>query len=115
MLWTDAATCLAMALFLLLLAQPLAPLFGLPAVLLETAGALLVSIGGFIAWAARSAALRAGAGLTIVGNAAWVAASCALFLPGATDLTPAGYAFVALQALVVAALAVLEYIGLSRL
>jgi hypothetical protein len=115
-LWLDAATCIAMALFLMLLAQPLAPLLGLPAALLEGAGAVLVPVAAFIAWVAtRAAFLRPGTWLVVAGNAAWVAASAGLLAVSELAVTPMGFAFVTLQASAVTLLAILEYLGVSRL
>jgi hypothetical protein len=105
-LYFDAATCVAMGLFLVLLAQPLAPLLGLPAVLLEIAGAALLPIAAFIAWAAF---YRRGVGIVIAGNVAWVAASVLLVSAGWVSPTPLGYAFVLVQAAAVAVIAALEY------
>jgi hypothetical protein len=105
-LYADAATCFAMALFLVLLAQPLAGLLGLPALLLELAGAALFPIGAFIAWAASSAR---GIAIVIGGNLAWVGASLALLVSGRVEPTPLGYGFVLVQAAAVALLAVMEY------
>jgi len=109
-LFVDAATCIAMALFLVLLAQPLSPLLGLPGALLEAAGASLFPIGGFIAWAAASGRAT---WLVIVGNAAWVAASAVLLLGGWFSPTLLGYGFVIVQACIVALLAAVEYSALS--
>src|SRR5262245_59050079 len=115
-LFLDAATCVAMGLFLVLLAQPLAPMLGLPAGLLEIAGASLLPIAAFMAWVAtRSAFLRSGARLVVAGNAAWVAASAALLAGGWVEPTPLGFVFVAVQACAVALLAVVEYAAYSRL
>jgi hypothetical protein len=115
-LYFDAATCLAMGLALVLFAQPLAPLLGLPVLLLEIAGALLLPIGGFIAWvASASGFLRTGAWLVIAGNAAWVLASFYLLLSGAVAPKPLGYAFVLVQALAVALIAALEYASVRRI
>jgi hypothetical protein len=105
-LYFDAATCVAMGLFLVLLAQPLAPLLGLPALLLEIAGAALFPIAAFIVWAAL---YRRGVGVVIAGNVAWVAASVLLVSAGWVSPTPLGYAFVLVQAAAVALLAALEY------
>jgi len=114
-LLVDAATCVAMGMFLVLLAQPLAPMLGLPASLLEIAGTSLFPIAVFMAWVAtRSAFLRSGAWLVVAGNVAWIAASGLLLLRLGSTVTPVGWAFVTLQALAVAVLAVLEYRGLAR-
>ena len=110
-LFVDAATCVATGLFLALLAAPLAPFLGLPADLLLYAGLALLPIAAFIAWvAAREQISAAGVRLVIVGNAAWVLASLALLF--AVSPTLLGYAFVIGQAVIVAALAEMEYVGL---
>lgn len=108
-LFVDAATCLAMALFLLVLAQPLAPLLGLPALLLEVAGLALLPIAAFIAWVATRTSLTS---FVIAGNLAWVAGSMVLLVWAAP--TPLGYAFVIVQGAVVTLLAALEWTGLHR-
>lgn len=115
-LLVDAATCIAMGLFLVILAQPLAPMLGLPALLLEIAGAVLFPIAAFMLWAAtREGVLQSGARLVVAGNAAWVAGSLALLIGDWAAPTPLGYAFVIVQAAVVVLLAGMEYWGLRRL
>ena len=52
--------------------------------------------------------------LIIAINALWVAASFGLLLSGLVAPTPLGYAFVIAQALAVALLAELQFIGLRR-
>lgn len=112
-LFVDAATCAGTGLFLALLAAPLAPFLGLPAELLLYAGLALLPIAAFIAWVAtRDEISAAGVRLVIVGNAAWVLASLALLF--AVSPTMLGYAFVIGQALIVAALAEMEYVGLRK-
>ena len=115
-LFVDAATCIAMGLFLVLLAQPLAPRLGLPAGLLVIAGASLFPIAAFMAWVAtRGAFWRPGARLVVAGNAAWVVASGLLLAGGWVQPTMLGYLFVAVQACAVALLAAAEYAAYSRL
>ena len=113
-LFVDAATCVGTGLFLALLAAPLAPVLGLSADLLLYAGLALLPIAAFIAWVATRAQMSAaGVRLVIIGNAAWVVASLALLF--AVSPTVLGYAFVIGQALIVAALAEMEYVGLRRI
>jgi len=118
-LFVDAATCVAMGLALVLLAQPLASYLGLGASLLEYSGASLLPIAAFMAWVATreapgaTPALRGlGVWLVIAGNVAWIAASIALLVLAAP--TALGYAFVIAQAVVVAVLVELEYYGVRR-
>ena len=109
----DAATCAGMGLALALLAAPLEPWLGLPAEVLLYAGIALLPIAAFMAWvASRERVPAAGVWLVILGNAAWVLGSLALFL--AVSPTALGYAFVIAQALVVVALAEMEYVGLRK-
>ena len=110
-LYVDAATCAAMGALLTLDAGVLAPLFGLPAMLLQYSGFSLFPIAAFMLWVATRAALPLpGVWLVIVGNAGWVAGSAALL--ALASPTAIGYAFVVAQALGTAALAALEYGGL---
>jgi hypothetical protein len=112
-LFVDAATCVGTGLFLALLAAPLAPFLGLPAELLLYAGLALLPIAAFIAWVAtREQMSAAGVWLVIIGNVGWVLASLALLF--AVSPTVLGYAFVIGQALIVAALAEMEYVGLRK-
>jgi hypothetical protein len=111
-LYFDAATCIAMGLSLILLAQPLAPLLGLPALLLESAGAALFPIAAFIGWAATH---RRATWLVIAGNVAWVAASLLLVTVGWVEPSALGYAFVLAQAAAVAVLAALEHAAYARI
>jgi hypothetical protein len=109
-LLVDAGTCAGMGLFLALLAEPLAPMLGLPAALLFHAGLALLPIAAFMAWVAtREQPPLAGVKLVILGNAGWVAASVALlFFVSPTAL---GYAFVIGQAVIVAGLAEAELVS----
>ena len=112
-LFVDAATCLATGALLSLDSGPLAPLLGLPAALLFYSGVSLFPIAAFMLWIAlRGEILRPGVWLVIAGNAGWVLGSAAILL--ALAPTALGYAFVIAQALVVAALAELEYTGLRK-
>jgi hypothetical protein len=52
--------------------------------------------------------------IVIAGNAAWTIASIALLFSGAVTPNLLGEAFVAIQAIVVGALAELQYIGLRK-
>lgn len=109
----DAATCVGTGALLALAASPLAPLLGLPAALLFYAGLALLPIGAFMAWVGtRQSAPAAAVWLVVVGNALWVLAS--LFVLFVFPSTMLGTAFVIAQAVVVAVLAELEWMGLRR-
>lgn len=110
----DAATCIGTGALLALAAAPLAGLFGLPHALVSGAGIALLPIGLFMAFlATRAQPPRLLVWAVIVGNAVWAVES--FIVIGQFGPTTLGAAFVAAQALVVAALAALEYVGLKRM
>lgn len=112
----DALSCVGMGLLMGLGSAPLAPLFGLPQPLVQTAGLLLLPLAAFIAWlASRPAPPRALVWVVILGNLGWTAESFALIGQAQPEITALGTGFVTAQALVVLALAALEYTGLRRL
>jgi hypothetical protein len=112
-LWVDAATCLAMGVLLVIAALPLSSLLGLPEPLLSYAGVALFPVALFMGWVALREELSvAGAWVVILGNAGWVVGSVAVLL--VLSPTAIGYAFVLVQAVAVALLAELEYVGLRR-
>lgn len=111
----DAATCAAMGVAMTAAALPLAGLTGLPPALLTIAGVVLFPVAGLMAWLARRDSAPAGmVWLVIGGNAGWVAASVILLVGGWVKPTLAGELFVAIQALGVVGLTVLEYLGYRR-
>lgn len=103
----DAATCAAMGALLAVFSAPLAGLLGLSAALLFYAGLALFPCAALMLVAHRSHAL---AWLVVAGNAAWIAGSVAVLLIASP--TGLGYAFVIAQAIAVAVLAELEYLGI---
>jgi hypothetical protein len=107
-LWLDAATCVATGLLLSLLSSDLSEMLGLPRPLLFYAGLSLFPIAAFMAWTAQRPAAPA-VWLVIGGNALWVLGSLAVL---ALSPTAIGTAFVIVQAVAVAVLAELEYMGL---
>jgi hypothetical protein len=115
LLLLDAATCAAMGLALDFGARPLAALTDLPEPLLLYAGLSLLPIAGFMALVALRPALQpAGGWLVVAGNAAWVLASLLLLLAGWVSPNGLGIAFVLVQALAVALLALLELAALRH-
>jgi hypothetical protein len=114
-LLADAITSGAMGLLLALLAGPLARWFGLPAGLLREVGIFLLAFAAFVAvLGLRRAPPRLLFWLVIVGNALWALDSVLLLVSDWVAPTALGGTFVVAQALVVAALAELEYTGLRR-
>lgn len=111
----DSASCAAIGLLLSLGAAPLSTLFGLGERLLLGAGLLLLPLAAFIGWlASRPAPPTPLVWLVIVGNVAWTAES--FLLIGTVDrITALGTVFVAVQAVAVLGLALLEYAALRRL
>jgi hypothetical protein len=105
----DAATCAAMGALLAGFQAPLAGLLGLPAGLLFYAGIALFPCAALMLAAMKSRTL---AWLVVAGNAAWIVGSVAVLLLASP--TALGYAFVIAQAVAVAVLAELEYVGLAR-
>ena len=112
----DSASCAAIGLLLCLGAAPLSGLFGLGERLLFGAGLLLLPLAAFIAWlASRPAPPSLLVWVVIVGNVAWTAESFLLIETEAARITALGTAFVAVQAVAVLGLALLEYAGLRRM
>jgi hypothetical protein len=114
-LLVDAATCVATGLLMLIGAGLLDTLLGLPVSLLRYAGASLLPIAVFMAFVAtRENPARAAVWVIIVGNIGWVIGSFELLFAGAVSPTLLGTLFVTAQALTVALLAALEYVGLRQ-
>jgi hypothetical protein len=96
-------------------AAELAPLLNLPEALLRETGLFLVAYAALVGWlGSRQSMPKALVILVISGNAAWAVASIALLFSGAVTPNLLGEAVVAAQAIVVGALAELQYIGLRR-
>jgi glucose uptake protein GlcU len=111
----DAAASGATALLLLLGAGLLEGLLGLPAALMRAAGLTLVPYVAFVLYVgAREPQVRGAVWTVILANFAWAIGSFALLLSGWVAPTALGYAFVIAQAVVVAALGELQYVGLRR-
>ena len=90
-------------------------LLGVPSALLQYAGASLLPFAVAVAWLARRDDIsRVGVWAVIAANALWAADSVVLLFTGWVEPTTLGYAFIVFQALVVAGLAELQYVGLRR-
>jgi hypothetical protein len=108
----DAATCVATGLLMTLGASSLAGLTQLPSQLLFAAGLSLLPIAAFIVFvAARAPVWPLGVWLIILGNIGWVLASVWLLIAGTVTPNALGAAFVIVQAMAVAVLATLEFMG----
>ena len=111
----DAVVSAASALLLVLTANELARWLAVPETLLRYAGILLVPFAIYVGTLARREAVRRFAVGAVIGmNIAWVVASVWLVLGSAVRPNAAGYVFIVSQALAVAMLAELQYIGLQR-
>jgi len=111
----DAVASGATALLLIAAAPALAPLLGLPVALMRGAGLLLLPYVAFVGLVARRGRLEPAAVWTIIiSNALWAAASFLLLLSGQIAPTALGIAFVVAQAVIVALLGELQYVGLRR-
>lgn len=90
-------------------------LLGLPAALLRGAGLVLMPYVAFVIYAGtRETISRAAVWTIIAANVAWAAASALLLVSGWVAPSALGYAFVIAQAVVVALLGELQYMGLRR-
>ena len=114
-LLADAATCIATGLLMLVGPGVLEQFTGLPAGLLRYAGISLLPFAAFLVYlATRENLLQPMVWTAIVLNLLWTVDSFLLLMTGWVAPTELGYAFVIAQALGVAALAGLEYVGLRK-
>ena len=111
----DAIFSAVSAVLLTLGAADLAALLNLPEALLRETGLFLVAYAALVAWLGTRATMpRALVIIVIAGNSAWTVASIALLFIDAVMPNLLGQAAIAMQAIVVGALAELQYIGLRR-
>lgn len=111
----DAAASGATALLIIAAAGLLEGSLGLPAALLRGAGLVLVPYVAFVIHTGtRQTIARPAVWAIVVANALWAIASALLLVSGMVAPTALGYAFVIGQALVVALLGELQYMGLRR-
>jgi hypothetical protein len=89
------------------------PVFNIPAPLLRTAGVALLPFAGMVLFFSRHVTRRR-VWTVVLLNVAWVVASVLVLLGGFIEPTSLGLAFVLFQALVVAGLAELQFLGLGR-
>ena len=90
----DATTSAAFGLMMLIGAGPLSGIFGLPEMLLRTAGLVLLPYAAFIGWLGlREQIHKPIAWAVVLGNALWVVDSLLLLVSGWVSPTSAGYAF----------------------
>ena len=115
LLVADAVISGATGLLMLAGSGILEGLLGVPSSLLRYAGASLLPFAAAVAWLARRDELPAGGvWAVIIANALWAIDSIVLLFTGWIAPTTLGYTFVIFQAVVVAAFAELQYVGLRR-
>jgi hypothetical protein len=111
----DAAVSGAAAILMIVGAPYLAPFLGLPSGLLFWAGVALVPFLALLLVTLRRQSAPRLILIDIIGiNALWVAASFGLLFSGLVSPNMLGIAFVAAQALAVAVLAELQFVGMRR-
>ena len=114
-LLVDTATCIATGLLMTLGAKLVGELTHIPTGLLMSAGLSLFPTAALIAFVATRRTLwPAGIWLVVLGNFGWVAGSFLLLLGGTIAPNVLGITFVIAQAVAVAVLAELEFIGLRH-
>jgi hypothetical protein len=114
-LLVDAASCAGMGLGMIAFTELFARVLELPAQLLSEAGLVLLPFAAFLAFvASRPTPARFAVWAIIVLNVIWVVDSIVLLFTDWVAPNALGYAFVIAQAVVVAVLADLEYVGLKK-
>ena len=111
----DAAVSGATGIAMIAAADVLEPLFNVPAVVMRSAGAMLLPFAAMVFFFSRPAQLTPSRAWAVVAlNVAWVVASVLVLVTGWIQPTTLGLVFVLFQAVVVAALAELQFTGLRR-
>jgi hypothetical protein len=114
-LMLDALASGATALLVIAAAGLLEGFLGLPAALLRGAGLVLIPYVAFVVYVGtREIISRPAVWTVIAANGLWAIASALLLVSGFVAPTALGYAFVIAQAVVVALLGELQYMGLRR-
>ncbi|MES2190261.1 MAG: hypothetical protein V4454_09070 [Pseudomonadota bacterium] len=108
----DALSCVACGLLQVAFTSQLAGLLGLPGPLLAFTGEfLLVYAAAVLFLSTRQPMPRMFVGALAAGNLVWAVACVILLISGGVQPTVSGVGYVALQALTVAILAGLQYLG----
>ena len=111
----DAMATGATGLLLTLFSGSLTSLLRVPGELLFYAGLVLLPYAALVGWlATRDALPRWSVWAVIVTNVLWAVDSVLLAMSGWVEPNALGYAFIVVQALVVAGFAELQFIGLRR-
>ena len=111
----DAVLSAVTGMAMLVAADLVEPLLNVPAAVMRSAGVLLLPFAGMVYFFSRPAQLtRSRVFVVIALNLAWVAASVLVLVIGWIQPTTVGVVFVLFQAVVVVALAELQFAGLRR-
>jgi hypothetical protein len=114
-LLADAVLTGTTGLLLAFAAMPLTGLLGLPVGLLRWSGIILIPFAAFVAWLRVQERLQRPFVFAVVAcNVLWALDSVLLLFTGWIEPTVLGEVFVVGQAVVVAVLAELEFVGLRR-
>ena len=115
-LLADAVVSGATGALMALAAGPLEPVLQVPGLLLRIAGLALLPYAAFVALLAqRDVPPRGLVWLVVAGNAMWAVDCVALLFTGWIEPSLLGVAFILMQAVVVAAFAELQVVGLRRI
>ena len=111
----DAIISGAMAVLLVSAAGLLAPMLNLPESFLREVGIFLIAYAALVGFlGTREMMPKVAVWLVIIANAIWTIDSIALLFTGWVQPNALGQAFVVAQAVTVAIIAELQYIGLKR-
>jgi len=111
----DAAISGTTGLLILLAANPLSKMLGVPAELLRYSGASLIPFTALLAYViTRDNLARTTVQTVIALNAVWVVASIALLFSDQIAPNRLGTAFIIVQAVMVALFAEMQYVGLRK-
>lgn len=115
-LWFDAITGVGTGVLHLAASAPLAAWLGLPPALLQGSGVAIFAFVALATWLAlQPIPSRGGLSVIVVCNFAWALGCVALALGGVAGITALGVAYLLVQAVAVAVLAELQWMGLRRL
>lgn len=112
-LWFDAISGIGTGVLHLVASGPLSQALGLPGALLMASGMAIFAFVTLAAWLAmQPTPPRSGLSVIVVGNLAWSAGCVWLALGGVSGATAIGVGYLLVQAVVVAILAELQWMGL---
>jgi hypothetical protein len=114
-LWFDAATCLVTGTVMLAAAGTVERLLAIPAPLSAALGVVLLAFGAAVAWVGtRPYLLRPAVWAIVLLNALWAIESVLALAFGWLEPNVPGRVFVIGQAIAVAVIAELQFVGLRR-